>query len=349
MQKGAWSASYKLPPGTEKWCTHGSVSCIPAGNVVGAPNASVGALRCPSAIEVNCPCSPAGCNDFGPCVASLHKNVSLRERATHKDACCYDLPRQCVPPYVGRPLYDGDRLLTAEAAARADWSAALDGVSADARLWTEIGRLEHSSVASFARVALELLALGAPAELVADVQRAGLDEIEHARLAFAVARAAGAGDVGPGPLPVPALSPPSFVSFAVATLREGCVEETTGAVVARELAAREAQPALRGVLERIAEDEERHAELAWRTLAWALAAGGAEVRAALRDELARLAPGAGTRREVIEHLVRPCLSALLDNQRAPRDSCPQAEPRNQRAPRDSNPRPSDPKSEALSS
>ncbi len=319
MQKGAWHASYKLPPGAEKWCTHGSVQCVPASNVIGAPNASVGALKCPSAIEVKCPCTPAGCNDFGLlCTADLHKNVSLRERATHKDACCYDLPRQCVPPYVGRPLRVGAELVTAVASAREEWCADLAGVEADAELWTRIGQLEHSSVATFARVTLELLALGAPPELVRDTQRAGLDEVEHARLAFGVARAAGGGDVGPGAFALPATVEPDFVSFALATFHEGCVEETTGAVVAREMAARETQPVLGAVLARIAEDEERHAELAWRTLAWALDAGGDDVRRALQAQLDGLAPGSGTRAAVIEHLARPCLAALLRNQRAPR-------------------------------
>lgn len=327
MQKGAWSASYKLPPGTEKWCTHGSVQCVPSSTVIGAPNASVGALKCPSAIEVKCPCSPAGCHDFGGlCSAGLQKNVTLRERATHKDACCYDLPRQCVPPYVGRPLHDGDELLAASAVPRGDWCTELDlaGVSADPELWTRIACLEHSSVASFARVALELLALGAPATLLADVQRAALDEIEHARLAFAVARAAGAREVGPGPLPLPRIGQPDFASFAVATFREGCVEETAGAVIARELAESEGHPGVRAVLARIADDEERHAELAWRTLAWALAAGGDEVRRALHAELAALAPDGDTRGAVLRDLVRPCLTALLGNQPTPS---------NQRAPR----------------
>ena len=38
-------------------------------------------------------------------------------------------------------------------------------------------------MAAFARLALELLRLGAPSELVEDVHRAALDEVHHARMA----------------------------------------------------------------------------------------------------------------------------------------------------------------------
>ncbi len=49
--------------------------------------------------------------------------------------------------------------------------------------WTRDATYEHASIASFARVTLDLLALGAPAALVSGAQRAGLDEVEHARIA----------------------------------------------------------------------------------------------------------------------------------------------------------------------
>ena len=46
-----------------------------------------------------------------------------------------------------------------------------------------------AEIASFARTSLDLLALGAPADLVAETHRAALDEIEHARIAYALASA----------------------------------------------------------------------------------------------------------------------------------------------------------------
>lgn len=58
--------------------------------------------------------------------------------------------------------------------------------SALASRWLDSALLEHASIASFARFSLHLLAVGAPPELLERTQRAALDEIEHARLAFAI-------------------------------------------------------------------------------------------------------------------------------------------------------------------
>lgn len=55
--------------------------------------------------------------------------------------------------------------------------------------WCSIVALEHASVASSARFTLHLFALGAPPTLVAEAQRAGLDEVEHAHLAYGLAGA----------------------------------------------------------------------------------------------------------------------------------------------------------------
>src|SRR5262249_7293248 len=45
-------------------------------------------------------------------------------------------------------------------------------------------------------------------------------------------------------------------------------------------------PAVRSVLSTIALDEARHAELAWRTVAWALREGGADVKRAIVEAFA---------------------------------------------------------------
>lgn len=58
--------------------------------------------------------------------------------------------------------------------------------------WAEDGLYEHASIASFARFALELLALGAPPSLLEDVHAAMADELHHARLCFGLARRFGA-------------------------------------------------------------------------------------------------------------------------------------------------------------
>lgn len=59
---------------------------------------------------------------------------------------------------------------------------------------------------------------------------------------------------------------------------EGAIGETLSAVTAAEQMACATDPAVREALAGIAEDEARHAELAWRTVAWAIRRGGASVR-----------------------------------------------------------------------
>ncbi|MBK7581241.1 MAG: hypothetical protein IPI67_13630 [Myxococcales bacterium] len=102
---------------------------------------------------------------------------------------------------------------------RSDWLADVDlelaqrsgcGAPGSRRALTEIAGLEHSSIASFAKVALDLPALGAPPELVAATHHAALDEIEHATLAYAVASGIERRRAGPRPMPI--LASPSTIS-----------------------------------------------------------------------------------------------------------------------------------------
>lgn len=148
--------------------------------------------------------------------------------------------------------------------------------------WARIAAFEHASVASFARFTLDLLAVGAPAELVVAAQKAGGDEVRHARLCFGLASAFEGRPVGPGALRVP--DEPGrntdLASLTAATVREGCVAETLAALEIAAAAEAARDPVVRDVLQRIAADEATHSELAWRFVRWALGAGGPEVRAA---------------------------------------------------------------------
>jgi hypothetical protein len=123
------------------------------------------------------------------------------------------------------------------------------------------------------------MAMGAPPELLEEAQRAALDEVGHARACLALAaRLDGAHD-GPGALDVTGaldgLDDERIVRDAVV---EGCVGETVSALIAQAQLRGATEPAARAALARIADDEERHAGLAWRFVAWALAA-----RPRLRD------------------------------------------------------------------
>ncbi len=255
---------------------------------------------------------------------------------------------RCVPVtgVCGRPFLVHAAARVATSAARGDWlepdiAPRLDGLSPErraelARHWTRVGLMEHASVAAFARFALELLSLGAPPGLVERTHAALADETRHARFAFALASAYAERSIGPGALDMTAvLDDASPRAVFERLVREGCIGETVAALEAAEAREHATDPAVRAVLETIARDETRHAELAWRTLSWAL--GSATLGGAARDalELVFAAPSevAGEpdarsasellangvvngafavelRRDALERAVRPCALAL---------------------------------------
>lgn len=160
-----------------------------------------------------------------------------------------------------------------------------------AELWARDALLEHASVASFSKFSLHLMAVAAPPALLDEAHRAALDEIQHARLCFALASAYAGDPLGPGPLPLEGdlLGPLDLPTITAAAVREGCIGETLASLEAAEAheLARAAAP--REALGTIAEDEARHAELAWRFVRWSLDqrddATAAAVERAFREAL----------------------------------------------------------------
>jgi hypothetical protein len=198
----------------------------------------------------------------------------------------------------GRPLYVDDRPQTAAIRAGDRWTAEgwnfdlgdLSAASSASLAETAVRDAldEHASIAAFARTLVELLALGAPPALISETQAALADEIRHARLCFALARAAGA-HVEPGPFPealTPFAAPEALVgSLARSVFRGGCLGETHAAVDAATRAQEARGAELRAFYREIADDEARHAALAWKTLRWLHARDPSVVAAIVREEL----------------------------------------------------------------
>ena len=219
-------------------------------------------------------------------------------------SCCY-LVTEEGGGCIGRPFLIDDvaRVATVEHTDRG-WSLGVlapdvTGLDAEARrtlaaAWTADALLEHASIAAFSRFSLELLAVGAPADLVMAAHRAALDEVRHARICFALAAGYAGAPLGPSRFPFDGALTLSgdLASLAKATAREGCIGETLSAIIAAEQLARATDPAVRRALSAIAEDEARHAELAWRTVAWAIDRGGEAVRDAV----------AGVFAEAVQHI-----------------------------------------------
>ncbi len=221
------------------------------------------------------------------------------ERFTLDDAtCCSWMVLQPGPSCPGRPFVVDGRPRVPEVIRRDDWSRpcspSVDALSDStrsvlARAWAAEGCHEAASVASFSRFVLQLISLGAPSSLIVRAQSAMADEVEHARTFFGLAHAYGGVQQGPDVLCVEGsldgASDP--IACAVSLATEGCIAETISAMQLGFAAARATDPEVAALLSEIAEQELRHAELAWSALAWMLQRGDASVRAAVANAFAR--------------------------------------------------------------
>jgi hypothetical protein len=147
----------------------------------------------------------------------------------------------------------------------------LEARTAIAAHFAESGLMEHASIAAFARFSLQLLALGAPPELVSACTAAMVDETRHARLCFGLASRYAGRSIAPGPLDVTgALAAVTLRDVVELVVHEGCIGETAAALEATWAAEAATDPLVREVLQGIAEDEGRHAALAFQFVAWAV-------------------------------------------------------------------------------
>ncbi|MSR63445.1 MAG: hypothetical protein EXS08_13460 [Planctomycetes bacterium] len=202
----------------------------------------------------------------------------------------------------GRPLRVRGRQTHPGLRVGADWTrgerpdpAGLDEPTRRAleALWLHDAQKEHASVPAFARVAWLLAAVGAPAELLAWCHRAALEEIEHARLCFALACGYAGRSHTVRPMPellrgALDLEGDALVVLATESLADGCQLEDFNADIAAECAEVCAEPATRAVLLRIAREERSHAEFSWALVGWLLESADDTVRPALEQALARL-------------------------------------------------------------
>jgi hypothetical protein len=312
---------------------------------------------CPSVDEINEQYMPTGPQCGGSSVLWVEDLQSQTDYqgwygdtggVPTEDACTYTAVRRntvrasaCVE---GRPLRQHGEAQVAQVVtgpSPSPWVHAghpqLAGLSAHqrealGRFWLTSALYEHASIGSFSVFTLDLLAHGAPPELLARAQVAAGDEVRHARDCFTMASAYAGTVISPGALttrPEPALT---LADLAEAVARDAAINETLAAVQAAEQLARATDPTVRAVLANIVADEARHAELAWATLRWLLEIGGDGVRTRLVDVFADATPPtlddhpelavpshglldretlAGALTRALEQVVRPAAEALL--------------------------------------
>jgi hypothetical protein len=227
--------------------------------------------------------------------------------------------RVCFKGVCGRPF-----LVEAEARVapivqsgewleRGDWRPRTDHLTRAERAtvaahWMKMGQMEHASIAAFARFSLQLLSLGAPPQLVQACTQALADETAHTRLCFQIASEYAGHAVGPGPLDVNrSLEVTSLEDIVDLVIAEGCFGETSAALEALDAADSASDPVIRSAYAQIARDEQRHAELAFQFVRWALQRDFAVTQRRIMAALTQYhAPSAA-----VQSVVAPCLEALL--------------------------------------
>lgn len=300
-----------------------------AGMTLDSPDYSSTAPKAPAKVTVTHKVA------FSPGFTKEVRNAHTANKMDH--ACCYEWT---IPCGGGRPYRVQGRIRTAVLEQSGDYLLAHAG-GLDAALpdlerdelgahWRRAALFEHASIASFERFAAQLAQLAAPRRLVDDALSAAHDELEHARLCFSLAWRFDGRRLGPGELPA-AHDGATLEQLVEETFFDGCVEETVAAAVADRAAGLAKDREVRRTLRRIARDEQRHAELAFRTLAWAVGAGAghalarcvARLRGALPvrhgTAIGKLAPFGhpgpafehAVRAEALQQVVVPCAEAIL--------------------------------------
>jgi hypothetical protein len=257
-----------------------------------------GTTECPAAVDVDPSALFPAC---GSTIEEITGEGTLSEGTIGEETtepgpiCCYPVIETQSTCDYGRPFrVGGESIVATPTDTDRGWGGRgvprVEDLSQEARAalaerWTLAALDEHAAIAAFSRIVLDLLALGAPAELVLDTTRAAADEVRHARLGFSLASAYAGRTVAPGAFPFehPIVPATDLVTLAVDATREGCIGETVSAMLAAEAAELAEDPAVREALATIARDEMRHSQLAWRTVRWAMETGGEAVRDAVAE------------------------------------------------------------------
>lgn len=154
----------------------------------------------------------------------------------------------------GRQLRRLGKVLLPELEPASAWASTPFALSCDAgkpvplevaNQWRENGKTEHASVAAFARLTLDLMALGAPPSLIRAAHQDALDEIRHAEICFALATAIDGQRMSPAPFPeaqrvatLPRSRRLALVKLAVDSLIDGALHEGVSARIIAKLALR---------------------------------------------------------------------------------------------------------------
>jgi hypothetical protein len=147
-----------------------------------------------------------------------------------------------------------------------------------AETWSRRSAAEYLAVSTFAVLAIDLVAAGAPADVLSLCMRAGIDEVRHAELCLRMIEIYGGKRVMPPPgmssLPDDPERPKLHQALAN-TMLVSCVSETYATTVLTATRDLTTDPVAHAVLTSIYSDEVMHARLGWSYLRYGIERGGA--------------------------------------------------------------------------
>jgi hypothetical protein len=143
--------------------------------------------------------------------------------------------------------------------------------------WSRRSAAEYLAVSTFAVLAIDLVAAGAPADVLSLCMRAGIDEVRHAELCLRMIEIYG----GKRVLPPPGMSSlpddperPKLHQALANTMLVSCVSETYATTVLTATRDLTTDPVAHAVLTSIYSDEVMHARLGWSYLRYGIERGG---------------------------------------------------------------------------
>jgi hypothetical protein len=151
-----------------------------------------------------------------------------------------------------------------------------------ARIWTERIDTEYRSITGFSTFSFDLIAAGAPVDLVAVCHRVCLDELRHTELAVRMVELYG-GPEPPMPRGLSSLPADESLTAVAQACRSAillsCLGETFACAELDMLRERTVCPAVRGVLSIFLADEIVHARVGWAWLGHAVPQASDQTRA----------------------------------------------------------------------
>lgn len=127
---------------------------------------------------------------------------------------------------------------------------------------------EHAAIATFARTLCELMARGAPLELIKRTQAALADEVRHTEMTLNLLKQQGNSTLGFGPLSAAVAPLERSLTEFIADVRAGAASERLATEEAQAQADAELDEGRKAFYQTLATDEARHAQLALDTVSW---------------------------------------------------------------------------------